>query len=271
MGAFASRSATGHSHRAKDHRAHLERVDSNDDASSAAPACAMCQLRVNVGAAAYRCPEQGCTFLLHDACYRRPRKLKAHAGHHEHRLTLCNAADKAGNPSCSICAQGFGALSFAYRCAAPECAAAAGGFLAHPRCCDLPQELIAGHGHGRLVLRRPASLSGGDGDGPCPRRCMKKGHRQSTATAGQQAAAWSYQCPTPTCDKEVCLACLLHGNAADTVEQRCCGGRCCDAVTPGAVHCLGQVGGVLLCGFVTGMGCPGSAPPKTWTVPGVNE
>ncbi|CAN6201841.1 unnamed protein product [Urochloa humidicola] len=266
MGASASRSAAGHScsHRGDDHRTHLRRVDSNEEATPAATACAMCQLSVDIGTVAYRCPVPGCPFLLHDTCYRRPRKLKPHAGHHEHRLSLI-ATDQA-SPSCSICANGFGTLSFAYRCAAARCAA--GGFLAHPRCCGLPQGInmvTAEHAHhGRLVLRRPTPTSSGGGDDGPPRRCLVCHRRQ------RAAAAWSYQCPTPTCDKEVCLACALRSNTTDA-EQRCCGVRCCGAVvTPGAVHCLGQAVGVFLCGCVTGMGYPGSAAPTTWTLSGDN-
>ncbi|XP_066329011.1 uncharacterized protein [Miscanthus floridulus] len=245
MGAFLSVSGHGHSSH-PEHCARFNRVDRNDSPPSP---CRMCNLNVETGAAAYRCSELGCAVVLHDACYRRPTTLKRHFGHRQHRLTL--GADTRADLSCSLCAQPLGTPTVAYSCAHSRCA----GFSAHPRCCNLPRNMTTPpdlHEHTSLVLRPPSAPGGNGGNSEArPRRtCLKCG--KTATTAGRKAAPWSYQCPK-CAGVEYCLACVL-GNDVSTVP--CCCLPCC-AVDPAAVHCVGYLAGALLCGFLSGMGCPG--------------
>ena len=242
MGAAVSGGHSSHT----EHSARFRRVD-KDDKHAPPSRCRMCQLKVELGAPAYRCSEPGgCAVVLHEACYRRPRTLKRHLGHPNHRLTL--GGDTRAGLSCSLCAQDLGTPPVAYSCTRRRCC----GFHAHPRCCDLPRRLSVPpelHEHGDLVLRPPQS--GGNSNGQRQgRRCIKC---QRVATTTDQAAPWSYQCPNCV-NAEYCLACLLGDG--DTDNGRCCCCQCC-TVDPAAVHCLGHLAGVFFCGFLSGMGCPG--------------
>lgn len=193
--------------------------------------CRMCHLTVELGRPAYRCSEPtGCAVVLHEACYRRPRTLKRHLGHPQHRLTL--AGDTRAGVSCSLCARPLGTPPVAYSCNNARC----GGFHAHPRCCDLPSRLRAPpelHKHADLVLRPP--LPSGNGGERRRRRCMEC---KKVATV----APWSYQC-SKCVDVEYCLACLL-GDKDD------------DDLVVAAVQCIGHLAGEFFCAFLGGMGCP---------------
>ncbi|XP_062192851.1 protein VACUOLELESS GAMETOPHYTES-like [Phragmites australis] len=215
-----------------DHHAPFKRV--HDDFTNSR--CGMCQLKFVFGAAAYRCSEPGCPFLLHDACYRRPVTIRRHFGHPQHRLALgLTPTSRSDRRPCSLCAQGLDAPAFAYSCTDRGCVA--GGFRAHPRCCNLPRDISTPlHSHRRLVLRPPSGGNNSNGQ-QHPRSCVK-----CRKTTTGRTAAWSYQCPK--CDDvELCLACLLGKDGRDVVLV--------------AVHYLGRVAGALFCGFVSGMGCPG--------------
>ncbi|XP_062191351.1 uncharacterized protein LOC133895206 [Phragmites australis] len=229
-----------------DHHARFKRVKNK----SAGSRCGMCQLNVEVGAAAYRCSnsKDECPFILHDACYRRPETIRRHFAHQQHRLTLGSTptpTSRGDRRLCSLCAQGLDAPAFAYSCTNDR-KCVAGGFRAHPRCCDLPPDISTPlHSHRRLVLRAPSGGNNSNGQQQ-PRSCV---NCRKTTTG--RTAAWSYQCPSCK-NVEYCLSCLLGNDDA----VRCCGVQCCD-VDLEAVHCLGRVAGALFCGFVSGMGCPG--------------
>ncbi|RLN04785.1 hypothetical protein C2845_PM13G23970 [Panicum miliaceum] len=133
-----------------DHR-RFKRIASN---KLRAP-CGMCSQDVEVGEVAYNCRDDGCTFVLHDACYRRPRETKHFAHSWSGRpLTLSDkhpAAAAGGRPS-----------SFTVRSAL------------HPQ-------------HALTLLAPPPGAGGGR------RTCLNTIGR-SCNNAGRNNDAWSYRC-----------------------------------------------------------------------------
>ncbi|KAF8653846.1 hypothetical protein HU200_061972 [Digitaria exilis] len=241
-----------------EHNARFRRVAGGDHRAPPSR-CRMCNLTVELGAPAYHCSEpkpDGCAVVLHEACYRRPKKM-THSAHPQHRLTLAgDALALAAGVSCSLCACPFGTPPVAYSCTRRRCA---GGFRVHPRCCDLPKSISVPpelHDHGDLVLRPPTSSSGNGGE-QRRRRCLSCSRVAGTISGQQAAAPWSYQC-AKCVDIEYCLACLLGDD--DAANMRCCCFQCC-TVDPAAVQCLGNLAGVFFCAFLGGMGCPTAIPP----------
>ncbi|XP_039855429.1 uncharacterized protein LOC120713558, partial [Panicum virgatum] len=148
---------------------------------------------------AYRCRDAGCAFVLHDACYHRPRKTKHFAHSCSGRpLTLADNHPVAPDRRrCGICAAPFNAGAFVYGCG--ECH----GFYAHPRCCGLPQTVRSAlHSQHALTLLAPPVA----GAGGRRRTCLSTQGNCNNARRNN-AAAWSYRCDL--CRVELCLTCQL--------------------------------------------------------------
>lgn len=205
---------SGHSHPAHpNHRLRREKC------STQGAMCGLCHRRIELGEMAYRCAAAECTaFFLHDACYRYPERIKA-KGHFSagHSLALTARADVAGG-ACTVCAMTLDGFSHVYTCSkSRHFACGRGGFLAHPRCGNLPPQAGApSHPH-QLFLRAP------DGGGGV-RRCVECNAVAAGGGGGgrQVVRAWSYQCQTCP-DSELCLACAL---GRDGVPPCCCCGQC---------------------------------------------
>jgi hypothetical protein len=219
MGASQSVVSGHHAHpEGRQHR--LKRVSSNEVREP----CMMCSkpVELGVGEVAYRCRYAGCGFVLHDACYHLPKKMKhfAHSGS-GHHLTLSDGHQLpagAGRRSCNICAVGIdvggggGPSSFVYACI--KCHS----FYAHPRCCRLPQTMHnrALHQHALTLLPPPQPHGKGHG-GRRGRSCLNVAGNCRNAKR-LDSDAWSYQCNQ--CDVEVCLECQLPDGRPAPVEPK---------------------------------------------------
>ncbi|PVH37278.1 hypothetical protein PAHAL_6G282000 [Panicum hallii] len=204
----------GASQSVADHR--FKRVASNEERAR----CGMCSLDVEAGEVAYRCRDVGCTFVLHDACYRRPRETKHFAHSCSGRpLTLSDKHPVAPGRRCDICAAPFNAGAFVYGCR--RC----NGFYVHPRCCGLPKTVrnTLHTQHALTLLAPPLAGAGGR-----RRTCLNTKGNCNNARArrnnNNNAAAWSYRCDL--CTVELCLRCQLpNGGGGPAVRQHgCCGG-----------------------------------------------
>ncbi|XP_066327321.1 protein VACUOLELESS GAMETOPHYTES-like [Miscanthus floridulus] len=227
MGASQSVVSGHHAHpEGRHHR--LKRVSGNEVREP----CMICAKPVELGEQAYRCRHAGCGFVLHDACYHLPKKMKhfAHSGHHHH-LTLSDGHQlPAGRRSCNICAVNFDTTggggrpsSFIYGC--KRCS----GFYAHQRCCRLPRTMhnTALHQHALTLLPplAPQPRANGHGSRGGGRRCLNAAGKCNNAKRLENDAM-SYQCNQ--CDVEVCLACQLppvpepdHGGPAVEPKNSC--------------------------------------------------
>ncbi|KAL5229519.1 hypothetical protein ABZP36_028295 [Zizania latifolia] len=105
--------------------------------------CGMCTRPVALNERVYRCVSSECgNFLLHDACFRLPRKMK----HFKcGRLKLANTSfgNLADDPPCSICRRSMAGVSCVYIGATAKNP----GFRVHPRCGALPQFVSTPHEH----------------------------------------------------------------------------------------------------------------------------
>ncbi|WVZ91964.1 hypothetical protein U9M48_038067 [Paspalum notatum var. saurae] len=263
----ASQSVSGHHSHREGWRHRLKRVGKNE---VRAP-CGICSRHAEMGEAVYRC--RSCTFVVHDACYRLPKKINHLA--HSDPLTLCDRsrAPAGARTSCSICAVAFDAAAdgaggpsyyFVYGCTRCH------GFYAHPRCCRLPRTVhdIALHQHTLTLLAPPPpSRASGGGHGRS-RRCVNAPGKCPNANRWQKnAAAWSYQCSM--CNVELCLTCQMPGGGGPAVppeeEHNGCG--CVGNVVVGTVGAVaeelatavGKVLHALCCATLLG----GQAPAPT--------
>jgi hypothetical protein len=221
-------------------------------------------VELGIGEVAYRCRHAGCGFVLHDACYRLPKKIK-HFAHSSHQLTLSDGHQlPAGRQSCNICAVNFDTnsggrpSSFIYGC--KRCS----GFYAHQRCCRLPRTMHnnALHQHALTLLQPPQPRAKGYG-GRGGRSCLNAaGHGRNARRLDNDA--WTYQCNQ--CEVELCLACQLPGAGGDggsTRTHQGTAGRWRNNIIANG-HLLGTAIGTSL----RAMGCacigaPAPPPPTT--------
>uniref|UniRef100_A0A0D9XA82 DC1 domain-containing protein n=1 Tax=Leersia perrieri TaxID=77586 RepID=A0A0D9XA82_9ORYZ len=187
--------------------------------------CGLCGVAVGFNDMAYRCTDAGCAYFLHDACFRYPARIRSHFS--GHNLALTALAD-AGAGGCTVCGRTLNGFSHVYSCSQTRhVVCGAGGFRAHPRCGNLPQQTSAPPSHGHQP---------GAGAGRICDMCKCNNH----SGGGGQARPWSYQCSTCP-DRELCLVCVLGSNNDDGAQcsgsnQCACGAGCGGFVLGNCLH-----------------------------------